>query len=483
MANNFRKPANLYISKAGDSGASGNTPDYPQLALSGNEDSISVMLGTGMYTWPTGFIYGRQGFNNVYLQADGRVVVLGDGQTRYQWLTAGGCVFEDLRFEQFAGFQFAHSPSNAPVYRRCEFVALPATAGSANSGAIGGCTFEDCVFENVHFSNGQTPGLAFNQGGDLSGVTFVRCLFFNCTFGSAARVLRQCYFDPRTAAWGSAQPQYGTEATGNNVDPAADLGQGYGLRLDNDPVAHGWPHNLSQPPLFNALAQHDYSVQAGSPHLAAGIGPRQYRQGRSFVVQAPAPGQAADPGNTRFVPQDGADAPVALLGVAGVLEGTAAGALGIRAAVSPAGTATLRTDRVRHSAGLPREISYLQTLGGDNFNTSYPALESQLNPNAPEVFNNNVPDVGAYPAGHAGRNPNRLSYRLRWSTLPDPRLDHPEDWATGTELVECEWNTRPLYNPATNIGNGRPDFVVADGRPIICTWYQLEVGLTNLYYH
>jgi len=481
MDHNFRKSGNFYISKAGDPGGNGN-PDYPKRELSGNEDSIRVVLGTGTYQWPTAFIYGRQGFNNVYMQADGRVVVLGDGQTRYQWLTAGGCAFEDLRFEQFVGFQFAQSPSNPPTYRRCEFAALPATAGSANSGVIGGCTFEDCVFENVHFSNGQTPGLGFNQGGDPSGALFTRCLFFNCTFGSAARVLRQCYFDPYTVGWGSDQPQYGTEATGNNVDPAADLGQGYGLRLDNQPVGHLWPRNLSQPPRFNAPQQHDYSVQAGSPHLAADIGPRQYRQGRSFVVQAPTAGQLADPATTRFVPADGDD-PVALLSVAGVLEGSEAGALAIRAAASPDGTASLRTGRVRHSAGLPREISYLQTLGGNNFNTSYPALESQLNPNAPEVFNNNVPDLGAYPAGHAGRNPNRLSYRLRWSTLPDPRLDHPEDWATGTELVECEWNARPLYNPATNIGNGRPDFVVAEGRPIICTWYQLEVGLTNLYYH
>lgn len=480
MNHNFRKPASFYISKAGDAGGNGN-PDFPKGSLSGNEDSISVMLGTGVYQWPTSFIYGRMGFNNVYMQADGRVVVLGDGQTRYQWMTAGGCTFEGLRFEQFAGFQFAHSDSNPPVYRQCEFAVLPAFASSPNSGMARTCTFEDCVFENVHFSNGQTPGLAYGQGGDLSQATFTRCLFFNCTFTSLARSVRHCYFDPSTVGWASDQPQYGTECVGNNVDPAADLSQGYGLRLDDQPAGHLWPRNLSQPPLFNAPQQHNYSVQAGSPHLAADIGPRQYRQGRSFVVQAPAAGQAADPTNTRFVPADG-DAPVALLGVAGVLEGTDAGALAIRAAVSPAGTASLRTDRVRHSAGLPREISYLQTLGGDNFNTSYPALESQLNANAPEVFNNNVPDLGAYPAGHAGRNPNRLSYRLRWSTLPDPRLDHPEDWATGAELVECEWNTRPLYNPATNVGNGRPEFVPAEGRPIICTWYQLEVSLTNTYF-
>ena len=475
MAHDFRLSGNIYISKAGSTDTIGTSPDAPQVGLTGQEVNAAIILGTGVYQWPTVFSGGRQGYYGIYPQADGRVVLLGDGQSRFQFMASDGCLFAGLRFEQFMGFQFGHNPSNPPTYRRCEFRALPPGAGQpaqANSGAIGSCTFEDCVFQHVHFS---ARDFLNSQGGNMYESTFTRCLFFDCTFDSPARSMVNCYVDATTAAWALA-------ATGTNVDPRADVSQGYGLRLDQAPAALQIPHNISKDPLFNSLENNEFSVRAGSPHLPTDIGPRQYRQGRAFVVQAPATGQAAEAGNTSFAPVGGGAA-VGLLGTTNVLEATGAGALIIRPDATPDGTARLRTDRIQHSDKLPRELSYMQVLGGDNFNTSYPALASQLNAHAPEVFNNNVPDLSAYASGEAGRNPNRLSYRLRWSTLPDPRLDHPEDWVTGADMVECEWNARPLYNPVTGIGNGRAEFVVADGRPIICTWYQLEIGLTNLYYH
>lgn len=474
MSDNFRLLQDdpnrvFYIAKAGLAGDNGQAyrgsrrnplPGVAEFLATTPSGGVGV-VGTGQYAWGTSFANGSVGTDNHELLADGYVRLAGDGRTRFAPIANSGARFTGLTFEQFGGFNFRNYLYGNPIYyTQCVFKALPEFAAAPNSSADGLTTFEDCVFVNVSFARcGET--------------TFTRCLFFNCTGDGLSR-LNHCYLDATTALATAG-------ATGCNVDPAADPAAGHGLNVAGAGLARASPGGLSASPSFNALAQDDFSVRADSPHLAADIGPRQYRQATSYLVQAPAAGQLAEAANTSFAPVGGGS-PVGLLGTSGPLEGTEAGALALRPAPDADGPVRLRTDRVRHATGLPRELSYMQVLGANNFNASYPALESQLNPNAPEVFNNNVPTAGRYAAGEAGRTPARLSYHLRWSTLPDPRPDHPEDWATGAALVECEWNTRPLYNPATNIGNGRPDFVVADGQPVICTWYQLEVSLTNAYY-
>jgi len=481
MSHNFRSAGSYYVSKAGRADGPA-TPDDPRLALTGQEEGQDIVLGTGVYQWPTSFNYNRLGYGNGSLRADGRVVVLGDGHSRYQGLAGGGVRLTGLRFEQFAGFQFR----DGPWCSQCEFEVLPAFAGSPNSG-ITSAVFEDCVFRNVHFSNDQTAGLTYGQGGNLGDATFTRCLFFNCTFTSPARYLTQCYFDPTTRGWGGTPGttfSYPSGATGNNVDPAADPAQGYGLRLDAQPAGLASPQGLSVPPLFNALGYNDFSVQPGSPHLAAGIGPRQYRQAATYLLHGPAAGQPVGADNADFRRLADGQA-VALLPAAPAFT-TAGGALvlDLGSAAGATGTGRLRTGAIAHAAGLPREISYIQTLSGSNFNTSYPSDTTAPEVTQPEVFNNNVPDASGFEPGAAGRNPNRLSYRLRWSTLPtapDPTAD--AGWALGGAWVECEWNARPLYNPQNNVGNGCPDFDPATARPVICTWYQLEVVLTNAYYH
>jgi len=38
--------------------------------------------------------------------------------------------------------------------------------------------------------------------------------------------------------------------------------------------------------------------------------------------------------------------------------------------------------------------------------------------------------------------------------------------------------------PATAVvGNGEPAFDPAQARAVVCLWYQLELGLSNAYYH
>ncbi|GAB3638751.1 hypothetical protein GCM10027422_43410 [Hymenobacter arcticus] len=494
MANNFHlnypdPNRRVYVSKAGSTSPDGS-PEHPFSELPGGFSSMQCVVGTGAYYLPTHFGGGNPGYPDVDLLADGTVVVLGDGQSRFQRLGHAGTRATGFRFEQFAGLEFkGYYYGNPCAYTQCEFRVLPAFAGSPNSGATGSCAFADCVFINVHFSNDQTPGVGYNQGGNMTETQFTRCLFFNCTFTSPAASVAHCYLDATSAVWAAT-------ATANNVDPGCDPAAGHGLRVGSAGWARQVPDNQCADPQFHpqALALGDFSVAAGSPHLAAGIGPGQYRQGQAFLAayQPAAPGQAVSPANTTFR-ADGATgpapAPVALLGTTHAVLATGQGALTISPDTTTDGTAVLRTGAVPHGTDVALELTYLQALGGYNFNTSYPDSEAQRQLDAPSVFNNNVPTLGPYGPGEAGRNPARLTYGLRWSSKPQPDPTNPADWQPNHgQFVTCEWNTQPLYNspvaPATDcVGNGAPGFDPAQARAVVCLWYQLELGLSNVYYH
>ena len=288
---------------------------------------------------------------------------------------------------------------------------------------------------------------------------------------------------------------WATTATGNNVDPGADPALGHGLQVGTAGWARQVPQNQCADPQFHpqALALGDFSVAAGSPHLLADIGPAQYRQGQAFLAsyQPQAPGEAVAPANTTFVADGPADglAPVALLGTTHPVLASGSGALLISPDTGTDGTAVLRTGAVPHSLDVALELTYMQALGGYNFNTSYPDTEAQRQLDAPSVFNNNVFATRQDGPGAAGRNPARLTYGLRWSSKPQPDPTNDADWQPNHgQFVTCEWNTQPLYHPpvapATDwVGNGQPDFDPAQARAVVCQWYQLELGLSNVYYH
>jgi len=492
MATNFRllqeDPNSIvYISKTGltpnaDPNAgyygSRNNP-RPSVAsyLAEVGGGTTGVVGTGSYAWSTHFANGTTGTDSHNLVADGYVRIQGDGHTRNAPFVNSGATFIDLLFEQFAGFSFrAYGYGNGVHYERCVFKVLPEFGADGNSSASGGIEFVDCVFENVHFISADSNS--------NSGMQFTRCLFFNCTNTNDFGRLTQCYLDATSAL-------HTTAATGCNVDPGADPTAGYGLCLNGGPPVRTSPQGISAAPRFNALAYGDYSVQAGSPHLAAGIGPVQFRQGSTYLLQALGAGQPATPASATFAALGAAGPSVGVLATEGGLVGTAqpqAGggsqpALVVVAGSGTSGRASLLTGAVQHSAGSPRELSRMQALGGYNFDTADPATEAELNPNSPEVYNNNVPTLSQHAPGAPGRNPHRLTYGLRWSVAPHPDPANPADWVHGDAFVEMEWNTQPLLNPATLLGNGHPDFDPALGRAVVCTWYQLRIGLSNTYYH
>jgi|GEM_PF-2063042 len=495
MADNFRlhytdPNRRVYVSKAGSPAGDGS-PERPLDTLPPGNNNMQCVVGTGVYSLPSEFGGGTPGYRDVELFADGTVLLQGNGQARYQTLGFSGTYLTGFRIEQVAGLEFkAYYYGNPCGYKQCEFRVLPAFADSPNSGMTGYCTFEDCVFVNLHFSNDQTPGLGAGQGGNAQDAHFKRCLFFNCTFTSPVASVEHCYLDATSAVWAAA-------ATANNVDPGADPALGHGLQVGSAGWARLVPGNQCADPRFHpqALALGDYSVQAGSPHLAAGIGPAQYRQGTAFLVSAPAPaGAVVSAANTTFgadVPADDPAAPasVALLSSTHPVLATSQGALVISPDASTDGTAVLRTGAVPHGTDVALELTYMQALGGYNFNTSYPDSEAQRQLDAPSLFNNNVFVAGTYGPGEAGRNPARLTYGLRWSSKLDPDPTNDADWQpTNGQFVRCEWNTQPLYNlavaPATAVvGNGEPAFDPAQARAVVCLWYQLELGLSNAYYH
>ncbi|QKG57015.1 hypothetical protein GKZ68_10480 [Hymenobacter sp. BRD128] len=467
MAHNFRiatTGTGVYLSKAGDDANSG-TADAPiktlsRLATFNQTGSATSVIGTGTYVLPSDW-NGR--FGTFF--ADGIVKILGDTQTTAQLIAANGSYVHNVIFDKFAGFGFRPNPYDGDCqYFACIFKVLPDFAGQVNSSATSNTSFFDCILYGVN--------------ADLGKSNFSRCLFINCTITVSS--VSDSYIDSTSAI--AAQ-----SASNNNVDPGCNTAAGRGLNV----AGAGWsltsPSGIHALPLFNSLVKEDYTLRASSPHILTGIGPAQYRYANSFYVEYT--GSAADTASlaNTHLRATGTNVVVPLLDIttgSEALEVNSQGGLVLQATTTSDGMASLTTGRIPF-ADVADEMTVMLLKAGLNFDTSYPALESQFNFNQPEIFNNNVPDFSNYAPGTAGRNPNRLSYRMRWSTKLNPNADlaNVSDWITGTKFIEFEWNQKPLWNPATGVGNGEAGYDPATGVPIQCTYYQLAISLRNNYYH
>ena len=97
----------------------------------------------------------------------------------------------------------------------------------------------------------------------------------------------------------------------------------------------------------------------------------------------------------------------------------------------------------------------------------------------PEIRNNNVVDYTNAVAGSAERKPNRLTYRMRWSTMANPDINNANHWISGATFVEMEWFIRPAYNLAGFVGNGVIGFLPVNSLPVLCRTYQIEITTRN----
>ena len=472
MANNFRiglsGTGGCYVSKATISGSANGSADLPFPDIinifynAPNADTgAQSVVGAGTYFWPN---RGARVVNSEYVRpwsvlvADGFVKIIGLAY-EITTISATKSYLTSFYFQQAIGYDFGYSQC---TYNSCIFKVNVANASSSNSTGSGGIGFSDCIFYNVNIGAG-------------GGHNYTRCLFFNCTI--ACSNITFSYIDRNSAI------SAGT-ATNNNVDPGCDTAANKGLNINGA----GWTTvsagAVSQDPQFNALAKEDFTLRQGSPHLRLGIGPARYRFANSyFFVFTGGDGDAVTTQNC-YLKSAATGAIVPLVSVTGspnALNVNAQGGITIVPSNSGDGTATIITDRIPFS-DITQRMVFMNMIAGLNMDSAYPA-GGTFNLGMPEPFNNNVPDYSNGAVGSAGRNPNRLSYGMRWSTLNNPLVINDVDWYLGAEIPEFEWLSQPLWNSGTpNIGNGSAAFNGSTGVQFVdCNWYQLYIRMRNNY--
>lgn len=458
MLDNFRLNGDVYVSKAGSPGAAG-TRDAPldeSEFVNGNHGLH--IIGTGTYT----FVGTGDGFPNngsVNYQADGIVKLL--GQPGLKTFGFYGCTIRDIYLDQFEKIRWRNNFGGGfeeSLILRCVIKLAPSAEINAGLSQYG-----------THYQD----SILFNLNTATAVDRFTRCIFINCKVSTAATVMG-CYVDATSSISSTA-------ASNNNVDPACNPGQNQGLNVNGAGFSRNSPGGISQDPGFNARSQEDFTLRATSPHLTAGIGPAHLRYALSWLLRSTAQtSETVTPANTWL--ESTADGSRVNLLSATNFAMSAGRTLYIAENQSNIFTASYLTDSLVFAANA-QELVSLPVISGLNFDTNFPGTEAQFNSNSPEVYNNNVPDAAGYSSGSAGRNPNRLSIKARFSTRQAPRSNVNADWfpSDGSFLL-MEIGTRPLWNSATRIGNGDPAFVVAQGTPIVATAMQLEYVATNNYY-
>jgi hypothetical protein len=464
MANNgFRIAGSFFVSKAGYDTNDGGR-DTPWLTLNKAIENGAGVLGAGSYLAPTA---GMNPYTGASWTADGLVKVIGDGATRNTQI--GGsqyCVYTGIYYDKFGGFGFHGVYSGVNTYNRCIFKVVSENASADNSSGQfpgGNDEYTNCIFVNI------------NGGGNWK---FTNCLFFNCTI-TQSNLLKQCYLDPTTSV-------VTAEASQCNVDKRAQPASQQGIRIAGGGFGLATPGGISELPGFNSLAKEDWSLLRSSPHISLGIGPDYLRFANTlFVESTGTTGDVCTVLNTQFRFASSQQV-VRLLSISGAPDAllfNAQGGLVRKPDSNGNGFSQLVTRRVNYS-DISQEVTGIRMFAGLNFDTDYPTLQSQILLANPSVFNNNVVTFGNGASQTARRNPNRLTYRMRWSTLVDPDEANPDHWVSGTKWIEFEWNTKPVWNQGQQLGNGNPDFspTGSGNTNVVARWLQLEITIRDDYF-
>lgn len=459
MPNSFQKEGQIYVSKATPTGQGNGTRDFPYANMTQSSSGANV-VGTGVYYIPFNNNNDR-GTDRFSCIADGVVKIIGNA-TAKQTLSLYEVNIYDASMEQFLGIHWVSNANSGAELSRTVIKMIP--GGMVNNvSSADASIYTDCILYN------------FDANG-IPGDVYTRCIFINCTIRSAANV-SGCYLDPNSSVVAAA-------GTNNNVDPATNVDAGKGLSIGGAPLSKFTPNGISVAPGFNSVVKEDFSLRKESPHLVAGIGPSHLRYSNTFFVEFDGgTGELVNASNTRLVAA-GSSARTPLADVTTGVNSFTINSQGGMVLVPNSngdGFATLVTNRIPFS-DIPLEMTVVNIIAGLNFDTEYPGTESQISLASPHIFNNNVPDYSNALSGSAGRNPNRLTYRMRWSTLTEPDISDPSHWVTGATFVEFGWNQKPQFNQATLIGNGDPAFNVAAASNVFARWYQLQVRLRNNYY-
>jgi hypothetical protein len=464
MANNWKILDGVnYIAKTGASGAAG-TMEAPKLLSTTCFVVGKNVIGAGSYIWPAGFVLPY----SASLYGDGFVKLLGDTSTSPQSFGSNN-IIAGIYFELWAGITLGTASNATCQYNACVFDMLSQATGNLSFGAVSSSwTFTGCIFSNCNT-------LLNNQ----SYATYNNCLSINSQLSSGGGGLNNSYLDAT-----SGYQTTSASIVNCNVDPLTSIGTNRGLKVSsgawgNGQAQAGCTNCITQAPQFNGPARFDFTLNANSPHVTLAIGPAQLGAATSFTLgSSVGSGGTVTTANASIANSIGSSAST-LLAITGDGFNTNSQGGWVLVTPSTAGTfvSVFKTGVLTMNQNGPIELTGCNFLGALNCNSDFIATD----PFVPVLQNNNVPDYNNGTAAAADRKPNRMSFRMRWSTLqaPDPTI--ASHWVSGATFVEMEWFAKPTYNASGYLGNADVAFVPANALPIFARTIQLEHTVRNNY--
>ena len=476
MSHNFRKTGHAYVSKANR--GNGSSPDLASNDLVATLQTVgldqTLVIGAGLYQAQLGTAIQVLPASWV---ADGRVIFRAPApglSWSVPYRDGGRYDFTGFRWE---GWQTILNPggdgNRRAYYTNCEFLDSDVTFYSYSSGV----THRHSLFIN--------SSATFRDASNY----VEHSILYSGSFAVAPGrrlYLTYSHLGPAAPLALADLSQLADIAYCNLEGPLYVAGQPMSFA---DALANGLPaSNISQPARYNSPETEDFTLQAGSPHLALNIGPDRYRFSNSVLLEGPA--GAVTAGSGHYFREVATGTQIPIIAAENVTATVQAGRLRLKVQETLGGQlkgwfrlAPMQVDVVA------KKLTRINFAAGLNYDTDYPVTEAQLDANSPNPYNNNVPNSHNYASGDAGRNPNRMEVPMRWSTKDLPLDAVATDWVTGTDFALFEWGENCQYNPVTGIGNGSPDFLRADQTSLlnapqapIATWVQFEVVLDNGYY-
>lgn len=451
MAHNFRRhiekglsPATCaFVSKAGSDASDGLTPDTPKktiLAACGC-GRLNIIVGADVYPEQLGTACAGHDF-----YADGCVVLKGDaGQT------LGNTNGDQVRFYDFIIFRYDAIPSGITTSQRHAFYySCYIIGGRVASNGYGRTLFYDSTLKGMTIADSTSLS---------SGISLLRCNVLGTSVESRS-FIQFSYFDSNSSLSvrddaSLPYPQNGDGGSGSlNIRcPITMDGVAYSSLADLQAARPGrLPASFSQEPFFNKPEKDDYTLKITSPHLNAGIGPRQLRLSSAWAVETDAsPGESITAGNIRLRSVANPAVFVTPISTSNLIA-NAQGGIEVKPN-SLGNNEGVITWNPRRIADAPTEINYYNFTTGLNFNADVATDAAN-----PSPFNSNVPDYTNFTAGAAGRNPNRLTEQWRWSRSVAPDAGTASDWISGSVFLDFELFAAPWYNTNPIRGNGDPTF-------------------------
>jgi hypothetical protein len=445
MAHNFRLTGDYYVSKDGDDLNDGLTPDTPKkslaagLALVTSIDEI-LIVGAGVYngTVNENMPHGSK------IYADGYVIVTGTGLEtfRIQHSTNAIISFYNFHFRNLDKIEAAGA--NAGNTLRFYSCLIECDIQINNSSSP---TFYDSVIINSTLDTTIQPN--YNSFFSYYSI-FINCTIdwmfaFDSSYIDSNTTMSFKDFNINLANFKNSIIE-GTLRVNGDVHGLTNLA----TFLTNYPTADN--NNIDSDPLFNNVSKQDFSVQSSSPMI--GHASNGYNVGSVTVGSPYYAGTASE-----------IDTPVTKTNLTGTTDLVVGGG---------GDTGLLRTDVMTVNSGSLNKLSTMKYIGELRFDKDETGGTTE---------NQNVPDYTTATTG-AGANPDRLTYKMRWSTgTVAPTVD--ADWdnngviAAGN-FAEFEWNTVPMID-AVGQGNGSTTYNGSTASEVVASYIQLEIILRNDY--